>query len=69
MPLVQSYIRGLHHDRLLCVQPVLLPIILSATRTLIECFMRAVHLICRLADFFFRCILSMVAKVLVEPTP
>ena len=52
MPLDQSYIRGLHHDRLLCAQPALLPTILSATRTLFECFMRAVHLICRFVDFF-----------------
>ena len=51
-PLDRTYARGLHHNRLLCAQPALLPTFLSATRTLIECFMRAVHLICCLVDFF-----------------
>ena len=51
-PLDSSYTRELHHDRLLCAQPARLPTILSATRTLIECFMRTAHLICRLVDFF-----------------
>ena len=51
-PFDPSYARGLHHDQLLCAQPALSPTILSATRTIIECFMRAAHLICRLADFF-----------------
>ena len=35
-----------------CAQPALLPTFLSATRTLIDCFMRAAHLICRLVNFF-----------------
>ena len=68
-PLDRRYARGLHHDRLLCVQPTLFPTILSATCTLIECFMRAAHLICRHANFFFRCLLSMVTKVLEETMP
>ena len=39
---------------------------LSATRALIECFMRTTHFIRRFADFFSFFVLSMVAKLLDE---
>ena len=43
---------GLYHDRLLYAQPALLPTISFTTRTLVNCFMCATLLICRLANLF-----------------
>ena len=50
---IDCFVRNPHSCRpLFCAQPALLPTFLSATRTLIECIMRAAHLICRFVDFF-----------------
>ena len=51
--MIDCFVRNPHSRRLLfCAQPALLPTFLSATCTLVECFMRAAHLICCLVDFF-----------------
>ena len=81
-PINRTYARGLHHNRLFCAQPALLPtFFLCTTRTFADFFVRNPHsrrvLYARRASYLSPCrlllcfcsLLSTVAKVLEEHTP